>query len=107
MLGISGLKTGFDQVFFLNDVVLFVDSKYSGVGIARTFRAKKVVRGIPTLSGEFQRCPGNSCPGNSNPPVFRISLLKKLFLCFKNANANAFTESFPILVKNRHPRKRK
>ena len=28
MLGISGLKTGFDQVFFLNDVVLFVDSKY-------------------------------------------------------------------------------
>ena len=42
---------------------------YMGVGIPRTFRAEKVVRAIPTLSGQFQRCPGNSCPGNSNPTV--------------------------------------
>ena len=33
---------------------------YRGVGIPRTKGSKKLVRGIPTLSGEFQRCPGNS-----------------------------------------------
>ena len=39
------------------------EEKYRGVGIPRTFRAEKVVRGIPTLSGEFQRCPVNSNAG--------------------------------------------
>ena len=38
----------------------FSKTWYRGVGIPRTKRSKKLVRAIPALSGEFQRCPGNS-----------------------------------------------
>ena len=74
------------------------------------FLSAKLIRGIPislagrNLSGEFQRCPGNSCPVNSNPSVINCPIIHSTYMTLVARMATAASNlimsvpQFPVVL---------